>query len=403
MKRLRQFFFNAVVVLYTLLTVSPLARGDPPTTAPRASPLPAPREIARLEGHTGGMLLFSPNGAVILTANGSRRTTNSSTEVQLWDARTFKEMGRPLMHQGLSRATFDAAGKKLLTVACFESGAPQWKIISGEAKLWDVRTGKLLLPPFDHGGQPLTDAAISPDGTTVATCSHTDRIVRLWDTTTGKQRAALAHDRDVLSVQFSPAGLLVTHTQAVVTLWDTPLGKLHAKLPELFDGLSWYPPVFSADGKRLAAYGYYHFEVYDLPSGRKVAEIHPELHLDEPITGIALNADGTLAATTSQATTPDKGHVWDVATGKSLIGAERAYSGNPVFSPDGHYVIFNIYHGAAMWDLRARRPVALPDHFNCSLVAFSPDGKRLAIDSSDGYTAILAIDDAATTKRGEQP
>jgi WD40 repeat protein len=136
----------------------------------------------------------------------------------------------------------------------------------------------------------------------------------------------------------------------------------------------------------------------DLPSARKMTEINPALHLDEPIQGIALSADGRRAATTSLASASEQGHVWDVGTGKSLLGVPDAFSSNPLFSPDGNYVAFDVLNGAAIWDIRAGRPIDLPAGSDSSLVAFSPDSKRIAIHSYDRYTSILAIDELPTTQ-----
>ena len=57
----------------------------------------------------------------------------------------------------------------------------------------------------DHTDR-LTSVAIAPDGTWLATASF-DKSVRIWDSTTGRQRAVLlGHTKPVMSVAIAPDG-----------------------------------------------------------------------------------------------------------------------------------------------------------------------------------------------------
>ena len=302
------------------------------------------------------------------------------SQAQVWDARTYKPIGDVLEHgENLRRAEFDATATKVLTVGRTDGAE---KDLAEDAKLWDARTGKLLLA-LRHGDLPLTDAALSPDGKMVATCNEKDSTIRLWNTGTGKQAMALVHQSNVESVQFDPSGTtLVTTGPRNVSLWDVTTGKFRAALAD-FSPES--VPAISGDGKRIAFADYYFFAVFDLATAKKLYEIHPQLHLDCNIQGISLNADGTRAATSSLAD-KDCGVVWDLATGKALFAEENGLSGIPVFSPDGTKVIFNTVPPYLMWDVASRRPFTL----NSDYAAFSPDSKRLAISGS-GYTAILDV------------
>lgn len=218
------------------------------------------------------MLVYSPDGSRILAANGSKNTSNSTTCAQIWDARTCEPLQAVLSHPGLRRAQFDAAGDKVLTVGFIDDGAPKWKVISGQAKLGDARTGKLLLGPILHGTRPVSDAAISPDGSVIATIggasiSPDGRLVArssmagdasqgaVWDVNSGQMLFSV---KDALNGMplFSPDGSKVLFDVfRGAALWDIP-SRRPIKLP---DDLDRSVAAFSPDGKHLAIHSFHGF------------------------------------------------------------------------------------------------------------------------------------------------
>jgi WD40 repeat protein len=65
-------------------------------------------------------------------------------------------------------------------------------------------------------------AAFSPDGSRVVTASD-DETARVWDATSGRQIAVLAHGKDVFSASFSPDGtrIVTASKNNAVHIWDT--------------------------------------------------------------------------------------------------------------------------------------------------------------------------------------
>ena len=77
-----------------------------------------------------------------------------------------------------------------------------------------------------HDGR-VHSVAYSPDGKTLASGSG-DQTIKLWDVTTGKERATLkGHTGMVLSVAYSPDGktLASGSPDKTIKLWDLPADK----------------------------------------------------------------------------------------------------------------------------------------------------------------------------------
>src|SRR5207244_2821976 len=80
-----------------------------------------------------------------------------------------------------------------------------------KARLWAVPTGALIGHPMEHGGSGYT-LAFDPTGKVLATGGN-DRLVRLWDGSTGAPVSPpvppLEHQAKILSIAFSPDGRTV--------------------------------------------------------------------------------------------------------------------------------------------------------------------------------------------------
>jgi WD40 repeat protein len=364
-----------------------MARGDPGVNPDAARPRNGFRQVAELD-HPGGR-------AVAFSADGNRILTAGKSAVQVWDAKTYKPLGEPMEHgDDLCFASLDRHGERVLTVG-WES--ERGKVVAGEANVWEARTGKRLVGPIRHGDSPVSRAAISPDGTLVATCFEEDRSVQVWDVATGRQRVSLRQDGRVLGVGFDPTGELLISGGAVDTIWETKSWQVRATYPGTTAAGPPLPAV-AARARRVAIPGDWSFAVYDLVSGKKVADNHEHfLHLDEFMAGIAISPDGRYVATTSTA----GGAVWDGATGEPLFQVADAFYGTPVFSPDGRYVVLDTVK-PVIWSVPAgARMILEGDRLNTSEACFSGDGKLLAFGTFRDSTVIFAVDRLAADRARE--
>jgi WD40 repeat protein len=173
--------------------------------------------------------------------------------------------------------------------------------------------------------------AFSPDGKTLASASY-DGTLKLWDMTTGKERATLGEYKGCLGyVAFSPDGKTLA-SGAIgspgffpdlkqVKLWDVATGKVRTTLKQ--DTYFVHSVAFSPDGKTLASVNE-DVTLWDLATDKERATLQGYAKEDHEISGhvhgvesVAFTPDGkTLAAAVNHGTTVK---VWDVATAKRSV------------------------------------------------------------------------------------
>src|SRR5262249_15626279 len=140
-------------------------------------------------------------------------------QVDVRTGKTLKEWKTPqaeVVHLALS-----VDGKRLMT----GTGAGGQRAIM----LWDPATGKELTPLAKGRKVEATAAAVSPDGSGLAT-AQTARQVRLWDTATGKELQRLTtgtpDPNALINLAFAPDGkVLAVSVGGSIRLWEAATGK----------------------------------------------------------------------------------------------------------------------------------------------------------------------------------
>lgn len=252
-----------------------------------------------------------------------------------------------------------------------------------------------------HGGL-VRAVGFSPDGALLASASH-DRTVSLWEVPTGSERLRLrGHDGDVLALAFAPNGTLLASAAAdsTVRLWALR-GKDAGKEVRRFtfradsvDGLAWSP-----DGKTLAAAGEGVLFLWGAVRRQPIRRLSQE----RGVRCLAWSGDGKLLASTGEARAVA---LWSLSTDKVV----RTFGDEGVnclsFSPQGHTLVTWEEGGVfRLWDADWGRQVrtwgapSSAERGPVYQVAFSPDGKAVAADSTDGS---IGLWDPATGKRGQR-
>jgi WD40 repeat protein len=160
---------------------------------------------------------FSPDGRLVAAASmPMERPVPGAERVKVWDWRRGKLIRElPALAEGIA---FSHDGRRIAT-------AP----LTGPARIWDVRSGRVLARLTGHTGA-VYDVAFAPDDSIVATAGA-DGSVRLWDPRTARQDVALrAHEGPVWDVDFSHDGskLASSSPEGIVRVWALDLDDLTA-------------------------------------------------------------------------------------------------------------------------------------------------------------------------------
>ena len=373
------------------------------------------KEIATFKGHTSRVtaVAFSPDGTTL--ASGSWDDT-----VKLWDIET-----------GTNIATLEGHTFRVNSIAFSPDGTT---LASGSSddtvKLWDVATGANIFTLQGHTSW-VNSIAFSSDGTTLASGSSDD-TVKLWDVVIGENIATLeGHTDRVTSVAFLPDGTTLASGSSddTIKLWDVVTRHNIATLLGYTKRV--YSIAFSPDGTRLiAGTGGYVVELWDMsewtrPRPQTLVKISgdnqqgtPGAELANPlvvevrdqydsvfagaaVTFIVISGDGKLSGrfTVEKAITDINGRVERTLTPGlgtntvevSVAGDKEIFNAMGVGTPttsitDGSYQTWGLPDGAIFRLGKGR--IRGSDRS----VAYSPDGRSLAVASSIG----IYIYDVAT-------
>jgi WD40 repeat protein len=140
-----------------------LAIAGPGLRSAQVHDLARQRPQVQLTGHTRGTVWIG------FTADGSRAiTTSFDGTVRFWDPSSGRETAKIVRGGDLSSAVLTPDQRRLVVGGLGDSSL----------SIFDTATNDLLLTLPGHTG-PISDIAVSPDGTVIASSSN-DRSVRIW-------------------------------------------------------------------------------------------------------------------------------------------------------------------------------------------------------------------------------
>ena len=258
-----------------------------------------------------------------------------------------------------------------------------------------TRNGIILFDAATHSrthllseGENIGSVAFSPDGTRLA-CVCGDGLIKLWDVTSGSQLKTVVGDRSFFtSVVFNPNGIQLAagdHNGRIM-LWDARADRLVFTLAGPLGDVQ--ALSFSPDGRRLLSSTQSGtVKVWDSQTGQ-VIQAFPD---SGGFFGVEFSPDGTRMATSTMG--GDLINVWVVQSQRLLTTLSQLEVIRYAFTRDSQALICFCQTGFLIWDAATGSPRGgvLPVKPNYYCMAPSPDGKRLAVGTSDGNIELLNL------------
>jgi RNA polymerase sigma factor (sigma-70 family) len=332
-------------------------------------------------------LAFSPDSKLVAAKAGDLL-------IRIWEAETGKEIHA--LGEGINNAGF--APPSLMRSFDFSPDS-KFLIASGfySLRMWDVGTGKEVPLRGGHRGAVI-GFGIAPDGITLVARGG-DRAVR-WDAVTGKELGGFPLALGTYSMAFTADARTAAFSIGDrIHVVDVGTGKELRRLPGP-GGKCAVALAFTPNGKVLASRGWSEIQLFDALNGTLLKQIAlPAYQFADPRAGIA--GDNVSAMTlafspdgqTLAGTVRDTLRFWDVTTAKEIGRSTlpQAVTGMMAYSPDGRVLALENADGTiSLWEIatlkergrighKAAAEISAEPPFRQGVIlAFSPDGGLLA-------------------------
>lgn len=248
----------------------------------------------------------------------------------------------------------------------------------GIAKIFSTSTGleattlSFFYYTNNYTGNYLRTICFSPDGKYLAAGGHYFLykdywIIKIFNSTTGREEKAFNFNNEVNSIFFSPDGkyLAVGNDDGIARIFNTLTGEMVRSF-NLNSGVS--SICFSPDGKYLAAgTNEKNAKIFNTSTG----ELAASYILNDSIYSVCFSPDGKYFAA--------NGLVFSVEEKNGVMSAGK--SGKCSFSPDGKYLAVS----GSIYKIETGKEIK--SFIDGGSISFSPDGKYLAV-AKDKYVNI---------------
>jgi WD40 repeat protein len=336
-------------------------------------------------------LNFVGGGKALAARMGGGWPGGTEGAVVLWDPISGKEL------------------RRLPEVLCC-AASPDGRVLAGGKEdgticLWGAATGREIRRWQGHR-DAVRSLGFSPDGKTLASGggpvgraanqeekkADKDTAVRLWDVSTGKERARCkGHAETVRLVRFSPDGKTLASEDEGndLIVWDAATGRQRHRVAGERNSRSHFFG-FSPDGKTLmwGRDGDGKIRHCDVAAGREMRRWEVKQRW---VSRLQFTPDGKTLVSGGEWLS-----IWDVATGVEKHAGTGHRAGVSVlrFSPDGRFLAsLDESHFLRAWEARNGLPVPLPEggQDRVHRFGFTADGKTLAAVGFDATVRVWQV------------
>ena len=351
---------------------------------------------------------------VALNSNGSLLASGSDDgTIRISDVATGGVVANVALHGAIGHVQFSPDGTRLVAAD-----------MTGQARVWDAASGQALTPLLlrgdseivsitnddgltgaaqnsaesdDAGESSIADttrrrkptASFSPDGKFLLLASNS-KSAQLRDATTGALLHKFTHPDTVYHATFSPDGRYVATSSkdATARVWDVTTGQPAGPSMQHAGIVVW--AQFSLDSSQLLTVRDDHdVQLWDWRQGRKLGQEIPRRSV---LSFAGLSRDGVKIVTTAQS---GYANVYDAASSLLLYGFD--YQGGLVdaaLSPAGNGFAVACHDGN-VWirdgSDSASEPIVLPEGNQIEEIAFSGDGRFLAVGTRGGRARVWEL------------
>jgi WD40 repeat protein len=321
------------------------------------------REMRRITGGSSYIIgaAFSPDGQqVVATEDYSARIWRVAT------GELVRELKRD-MSGVIKDVVFSADGKHVAVVEL------------GRLQIWRAATGEVVKDEETCGRA----AAFSPDGTLVAAECAQHRV-RVWPIGGREPVAELhGHAGQLQSIRFSHDGqfLVTTSLDKTARIWRSGTGELIRTLQGHRDFV--FDAAFSPNDELVVTASDRTVRVFRAADGERIRELRGHR---SAVTSAEFSPDGRFILTASRDGTA---RLWPTVLPPIAreLDLDASSVHNVAFSPDSQFFATASLDATRIWSTARREVVAeLPG--GAASVAFSPDGRSIAVGGSAGVVKV---------------
>ncbi len=257
-------------------------------------------------------------------------------------------------------------------------------------RVWEVKTGKQLVE-MKHDGD-VSSVAFNPvDGRFVVSGSW-DSTARVWDVETGAEKFRIVHDNTVRTVAFSPDGswIVTSSDDRTARIWNAFTGEKRGNA--MWHDRGVLSAEFSSDGKWVVTTCWDNtVRVWDTYYGIEIARMQHDDFITAAVFNPVMDSDRVWLISGSWDGTA---RVWEATNASEELKRQQwAFANSSVaFSPDGRLVAVSRSEGIQVWDFATSQEVLWLERENTQSIAFSQDSLRLVAGYADGGIEVWRVD-----------